>query len=129
MANSYLGALNTLIQNAGTGASVVKPVPLVPTDVPPVITMQQIDGFEVEAMEGLSGLTPTIMQINCWDKLYDNAFEMRRLIKESFKTVTGAVGSTGLKVDRITDFRYRELYDAQLEFHQLILRCQVWWTT
>lgn len=131
MASSYVAGLVTGIGAAGltpTPAG-VSPVP-VPNDAAyPYVTVQQVLGEEVTCMEGLSNLCGTVMQINCWSKSYEQAFAMRAAIQAYLATLTGTIGATGTKVERVTDFKTQELYHPDPELHQLILRADVWWTT
>lgn len=127
---SYVGGMNVVLMGATLSPrpTRISPPPVPPKALFPYLTIQQVVGREVESLEGLSGLTNSHMQFNCWSPLYDEAFSLRASIVAALQTVKGAVGSTDLAVDTITDYRYSELYDGSRELHQLILRTLVWWT-
>lgn len=106
----------------------IAPPPVPENAIFPVLTVQQVGGSEGEVMEGLDGLTLTQMQFNAWSPNYDEAFALRSNVVVAMAALTGAIAGTPLVVDEATGFTYRELYDAERELHQLILRCIVWWT-
>lgn len=132
---SFVAGIATAIRVAVGLGTFGMPVPssVTPPPVPenaqfPVLTVQQITGEEGEVMEGLNGLTATVIQVNAWSPNYDEAFALRKNVLGVLFALTGAVAGTPLVVDRTTGFTYRELYDGSRELHQLILRCTVWWT-
>lgn len=124
---SYVAGLVDLIAvGYPTVASSVSPPPLPPTAVFPYVTVHQIFGEELQSMDGLSGMTSTMMQVNCWDKDYERAFSLRAslttLIMAGVNTVT-----LGLNLKAVSIPRYQELYDGPRELHQLIGRYAIWW--
>lgn len=120
-----LAALSVPLSPAPTAVS---PPPVPPEASFPYLTLQQIVGREEESLEGLSQLTGTHLQFNCWSTLYDEAFALRAAIVESLPLTPGSIAGSGLAIDAVSDYRYSELYDAERELHQLILRVLVWWT-
>ena len=130
--SSYVAALVTLIgeesQPSGLGGLLVAGVSVPP--VPkwatfPWITVQQLPSREVESMTGTSGLAATMMQVNCWDKDYEQAWDLREAVKELLLSYTGEIGDSYIQaVNHGID---AELYDSQRELHQLIVRFRVWW--
>lgn len=130
MSISYVGGLHAALEEKGLSPrpTRISPPPLPPDAVFPYLTIQHIVGHETESLQGLSGLTAAYMQFNCWSPLYDEAFGLRLAVVGALQMVAGPIGSTGLAVESINDYRYTELYDASRELHQLILRTLVWWT-
>lgn len=126
---SFVAGMKLLVDSSGIGIIPAQPPPLDPTQTLPVVLVSCIDARELESLSGLSGLAWSLMQVSVCDRLYDSAFQYRSQITQYLSTYTGAIIGPALGVDRATDFRYRELYLENIEVWQLILRCQVWWTT
>ena len=109
---------------------VVHPPPLSAEDEFPAITLHTVYGSPIESHDGLSDLVPAVMQVNCWSPSYDEASALRESLTENVLSVfSGDVPNTDLSLQATaTEFRFQELYDAERELHQVILRCSCWWT-
>jgi hypothetical protein len=127
---NYSATLMGLLLPFGLGVNgySVPPLQAVPDDNHlPWITIQMVAGSELESLGGLSGLTLTTMQINVWSVAYDEAIRIRDLVVDALKDFSGPVASSPLSIDRITNIRYRELYDETVNLYQGILRVDIWW--
>lgn len=131
MADSFIAGMRAMLESQPLQPTPTRiaPNPVLPDARFPQLTLNQVGGEELESLEGLSGLTQTIQQINAWSPSYEDAFALRAAVVAMLSTFTGSAGTTGLVVDCATMFTYRELYDAERELHQLIVRCVVWWGT
>lgn len=132
MSISYIGGmkmgLEALAVPLDPAPTRISPPPVPPEASFPFLTLQQIVGEEEESLAELSDLTSTHIQLNCWSTLYDEAFALRAALVRGLQTISGPIGSSGLAIDTITQYRYTELFDPARELHQLILRVRVWWT-
>lgn len=92
------------------------------------ITVREILAQELEDLGGRSGLCHSIIQVNCWDRDYEEANRIRGLIKDLLlDNFTGPMGT--LNVDSTNHDIDAELHDAERGMHQLITRIHVWFTS
>lgn len=103
----------------------ISPPPVPPSAIWPYITVQDSFSRELESLGGSSGLLRSKIQINCWSKDYEQAWQMRLAVKNFLLPYKGTAGS-----QTIQDVKHggdHELYDGQREIHQLILTVWIWW--
>ncbi len=87
----------------------------------PYVTVQEVNASPLESMEGPSGKTRTLIQVNCWAKDYEEAWEARRLITDYLHTYRDS------EVVAVNFPRSHELYDGLRRLHQLIAAFWIWW--
>jgi hypothetical protein len=121
-AAALVGIINMALGSDLKGCS----VPPVPTNaIFPYITIQDITGKELESMTGPSGLLRSVVQINCWSKVYEDAWNTREAVKSFLLTFTGTAGDKNIQaVNHATD---REFLDGVRELHQCVCSFLIWW--
>src|SRR2546428_43394 len=116
MSISYLAAFQTAILVARPDlAGSISPVPVPPNASFPYVTVQQPTDEEVESLEGLSGLTNTTLQVNCWHRDYETAFSLRASLRDPLLALTGAVDGSGLIIQAINYRGTADLFDGVRE--------------
>lgn len=121
---SRIAALVSTLQGSVDGLGGISPVPVPPDAVFPYITVEEIADKELESLTGPSGKTHTIMQVSCWAKDYETAWDTREEVKTLLFSTRGVVGD-----QYIADVTYntgREFYDDQRSLHKLISRFFIW---
>lgn len=125
-------ALRTfLLTDAGIAAVVgdvrISPPPVKarPNDQFPCITYQEIVGKELESLEGPSSLYQVRLQVNCWDKGFDGADQLRDLVKFKLLNYQGLAGSLTIAASNHAGDRY--FYDGGNLLHQSICEFWLWW--
>lgn len=124
---SNVASTISLLLGAGLSPTIggISPAPVPKNAVWPYVTVQDSFSKELESLTGSSGLLRSKIQINCWDKDYENAWQLRAAIKSYLLPFKGTAGS-----QTIQDVKHgndHELYDGQRELHQLILYVFIWW--
>lgn len=90
----------------------------------PYITVQTVTSTEMDSHDGRSFLIECIIQVNCWHKIYDTAFLLREAVKDALIPFSGPVLDVMVQGgNHIVD---RELYNSDIEAHQLITRISMW---
>lgn len=103
----------------------ISPIPVPLGAQFPYITVQEILNKEYESLTGPSDLSRSIMQVNCWDKNYEVADELRTSIKDILLQFQGSIlDLTVAAVNHSTD---AALYDPERQAHQLVSRFVVQW--
>jgi hypothetical protein len=109
------------------GPAQASPAPLPATAKYPYVTVNEPFTKEIESLQGRSGLAGALIQVNCYSKDYEEAWETREAIKVmlcTFKGVSSAI--------TIMDVRHKldtELFNDATEVHQLISRFILWCET
>lgn len=126
--NTYVAELiQVLITQFSGSYGGISPAPLPPGAVFPYITVSEITVREVESLQGLSGVTFTILQVNVWDKDFEGAGVMRDTIKQYMCSFSGTAGSRIIQgVNPVVDSM---LHDGVRNLHQAVTRLQIAWAT
>lgn len=124
---SHVGGTISLLLGASLTPTIggISPPPVPPNGQFPYVTVQEVLSKELESLTGSSGLVRAKIQINCWDRDYENAYQMRQAIKAYLLPYKGIAGD-----QTIQDVKHagdHSLYDGARELHQLILAIFVWW--
>lgn len=104
----------------------ISPPPVPPNVIEPYVTVQEIMGRELESLTGPSGLSRSIMQVNCWSSSYESAYNLKASIKAMLLAFTGTT-PTGSKIQAVNPQYDTELYDSERKINQSIVRLFVWW--
>jgi len=108
----------------------ISPPPL-PNDAgDPYVTVQEIQSKELESMTGASDLARSIVQVNIWDKDYEAADTLRTSIKNYLFGFTGNVVIASVTEAHVQIVRHMmdwELFNGEVERHQVIARFLIWW--
>jgi len=124
--NSIVAEVIQLINNNISGLGGISPAPVPVNALFPYITVGEINTQEAEAMEGRSGLTRTLVQIDCWSKTHEGAWATRRIVGDFLNMYRGTAGSLVIKwVNPNVD---TTIYDGNRSLHQSISRLFIWWT-
>jgi len=110
----------------------ISPVPLPPEAGDPYVTVQEILSKETESLSGPTNLSMSIIQIDVWDHDYEAADTLRTSIKDFLLAFTGDVTIASVVQAHIQGVNHntdRELFNGDIERHQVITRLQVWWET
>lgn len=133
MPNSRVASVIGVISQYVDGVGGISPVPVPPRITLPYITVHEILTRELQNLTGRSGLAQTLMQVNCWAKTYEAAYALRDQVKDSFLLDSRGLGpvqsntlSSGQRIEGVNHDRDFELYDANRELHQLIVRFSIW---
>ena len=129
MPNSYVAELGALIRaNISSPAPAdVTPPPVPQTATYTYVTVEQLPSREAETLTGRSGLCHAMMQIGCWDKDYEAAWQMREAIKNFVMGFRGATGSQ--TIYGVNHQNSAELYDGNRSLHHLTVRLWIWWSS
>lgn len=112
--------------NGMVGGNRIMPPPVKPKEVLwPGITYHEISGRETETHDGRSGLYLSRLQVNCWDKSYGGADDLREAVKAVLLHFTGLAGT--LKVQGVNHAGDRYFYDGPNLLHQSICEFWIWW--
>lgn len=123
---SYVASIVNVIERSVQAAiGSISPPPVPPNANFPYITVHQIGKTEVESLTGVSGLTRTVIQVNCWHPDYETAFSLRHTIQGVILAFTG--DTLGNSLQASNPLHDMELFDGVRELHQLIGRYSVWW--
>lgn len=110
----------------------VSPKP-VPVNAPfPYVTVSKLSSKELENLEGPSGMSRSIMQIEVWDHDYDTADRIRTAIRDILLAWTGAMPNpllVGLSIAASNHSIDAEFYDSTTKLHQAITRLVIHWET
>lgn len=127
---SNIAAIITRLQNQltlGIDYGGIGPVP-VPDNAPlPFITVQQIMHMRLQSHDGDSGVGPSMMQVNCFSKNYEEADALRALVDLALNGLTGIFA--GVVSQGANHNHSHDIYDSERELHQCITRHQVWFET
>jgi hypothetical protein len=126
MISKTAGIIQLLMANGYTRIS-PPPVPKLDT-FSDYITVHEVTGKELESLTGISGLSNSLMQINCFSRDYEAAYTLRADIKTLLLGNGGYSGAAGDRtIQGVNHGLDRELYEAKQELHQHITRLSVWW--
>ena len=101
------------------------PIPLPDHATFPWITVQETISTELESMDGQSGAARSVIQVNCWSKDYDEAWELRSAVKSLLLPYSGSAG--GEVIRGMNHGRDLEQYDGARQLHQLVVIFHIWW--
>jgi hypothetical protein len=103
----------------------ITPPPLPANASFPYITVNEIRVGEIESLYGLSGVQQVVMQVNVWDKDFEEASVLRNTIKRYLCSYSGTAGSRVIQgVNPVVD---TTLHDGVRNLHQSITRVKVTW--
>lgn len=123
MVQSRAAALISLIEDIAPAT----PPPLLYTEPLPHITVHEVSAVDLETLEGYNGTSTGIMQVNCYSKSYDEAYNLRDQVKVVFRTFTLGGMADSLSIQGVNHQLDRELWDGNREIHQHIVRYTVHW--
>jgi len=126
--SSHVAGVVDLIQ---TGLSSLSFADISPDPIPinatlPYITVSEAMAKDVQSLTGPSGATYSVMRISCWSGDYEEANDLRSLIKDLLGNYTGEAGD--YTVMGTNHYQDRELYDGLTQKYQLITSYSIWWT-
>lgn len=107
------------------GGTRIHPPPVRPKDTFPAITFHEVAGREIESHDGPSGLYQCRLQVNCWDKGYDEADNLREAVKIKLLNYAGAAGIFTIQGVNHAGDRY--FYDGPNLLHQCVVEFWIWW--
>jgi len=123
--NSPVAETITLIKALMNGTGGISPAPVPVGAVFPYVTVGEVNVKEVESLAGVSGVSVLLVQIDVWDKSHENAWALRKTIKDYLLAKRGQCGTQNLMwVGPNVD---AALYDGNRSLHQMITRLQMWW--
>lgn len=125
MANSRIAAARTRISAQVAGLGGITPPPVPPDATFPFITLHEVSDKEVEALDGPSHLDAATIQVNCWSKDYEDAWNTREKVKGALLSGFSGTFST-VVIQGCTYLMGAELYDPTRQLHQCIARFHVW---
>lgn len=107
----------------GTYTKISAP-PVPRTALYPYITIQSVMAQELYTHDGLSDLLDDMIQINCWDKVYDRAYNLRKSAKGII--LPNTITISGVTIQGFVHVVDREIFNSETETHQLITRIRMW---
>lgn len=124
--NSPLQTTRTILVNSLEASTYTK---ITPPPVPrgatfPHITILVMNAEEIDSHDGVSRLLQAIVQVNCFSKSYNEAFQLRDAVKHVLLPFDDEV--QGVIVQGVNHVADRELYNSETKVHQLVSRVLMW---
>lgn len=126
MTNSRIAEVFRIINIKDISYGGFGPAPVLAKTAMPYIVVREIFSRELTSLNGRSGLTRTVMQIEVWDRDYEQAYQKREEIKDGILGFSGPVDTQAVD-GPISHNADVELYDGVRELHSLITRLEIWW--
>jgi hypothetical protein len=124
--NSLVAEVITLLKTRISGLGGISPAPVPVNAQFPYITVSEIGTQDAESLQGRSNLHRTIIQVDCWDKVHETAWNVRKIVDDLLNSYRGVTGS--YLIQWINPNTGASFYDGNRSLHQSVTRVFVWWS-